>query len=76
MLDFKNANCDETVGCAELNLVMSLCKLLDIFLSKDHGVNPADDEHFGDITKMWFLFWYIHNEIKLLLIAKQTLFVA
>lgn len=57
LLEFKQENCEETVGCAELNLVMSLCKLLDIFLIKDYGVNPADEEHFDDITKMWFLFW-------------------
>lgn len=57
MLDFKNTNCAETVGCAELNLVMSLCKLLDIFLTKEYGVNPAETEHFDDIMKMWFLFW-------------------
>lgn len=57
LLDFKSVNCEEVVGCAELNLVMSLCKLLDIFLTKDYGVNPADEEHFDDITKMWFIFW-------------------
>lgn len=57
MLEFRNANCAEAIGCAELNLIMSMCKLLDIFLTKDYGVNSADEEHFEDITKIWYLFW-------------------
>lgn len=57
VLEFKRLNCTENVVCAELNLVMSLCKLLDIFLTRDYGINPADEEHFDDLLKIWFLFW-------------------
>lgn len=58
ILDFKRLNCEETVVCAELNLVMSLCKLLEIFATKENGINPKDEETFEDMTKLWFLFWY------------------
>lgn len=55
-MDFKRLNCEETVPCAELNLVMSLCKLLEIFATKENGIDPKDEENFEDMTKLWFLF--------------------
>lgn len=57
ILEFKRINCEEIVGCPELNVVMSLCKLLDIFTGKEYGLNPLDEEHFDDAAKNWFLFW-------------------
>ncbi|KAJ8964945.1 hypothetical protein NQ314_004500 [Rhamnusium bicolor] len=51
LLDFKRLNCMENVVCAELNLVMSLCKLLDIFTKREYGVIPSDEEHFDDQAK-------------------------
>ncbi|XP_023311334.1 dynein heavy chain 2, axonemal [Anoplophora glabripennis] len=59
VLEFKRLNCTENVVCAELNLVMSLCKLLDIFATRAYGLNPADEEHFEDLLKIWFLFCLI-----------------
>nr|CAI5834494.1 unnamed protein product [Callosobruchus analis] len=56
ILEYKRLNCEENVVTAELNLVMSLCKLLDIYATKEFGLNPNDDEHFDDAAKNWFLF--------------------
>ncbi|KAJ8936981.1 hypothetical protein NQ318_015646 [Aromia moschata] len=61
VLDFKRLNCIENVVCAELNLVMSLCKLLDIYTTRENGVNPLDEEHFEDLAKIWFLFCIIQS---------------
>lgn len=43
ILEFKRTNCAELVQCSELNLVASLCKMLNIFATKENGVNPADE---------------------------------
>lgn len=59
ILEFKRLNCEETVVCAELNLVMSLCKLLEIFATKENGIDPKDEENFEDMAKLWFLFRYV-----------------
>ncbi|KAK9890592.1 hypothetical protein WA026_011959 [Henosepilachna vigintioctopunctata] len=59
ILEFKRLNCEETVICAELNLVKSLCILLDIYATKENGVNPDNEETFDECTKMWFLFCLI-----------------
>ncbi|RZC39320.1 dynein heavy chain 2, axonemal-like [Asbolus verrucosus] len=56
LLDFKRLNCEETAGCVELNLVMSLCKLLEILATVENGVNPASEDTFEDMAKNWFLF--------------------
>lgn len=63
LLDYKRLNCEETVTCAELNLVISLCKLLEIFATKENGINPKDEENFEDMAKLWFLFWLVCNII-------------
>lgn len=59
LLDFKRLNCEETEACAELNLVISLCKLLEVFATKDNGLNPKEDttDTYQDMAKLWFLFW-------------------
>lgn len=59
ILHFKHINCVEAVDCAEINLIISLCSLLDIFLTKENGVNPADETSFEDMSKNWFLFWFV-----------------
>lgn len=59
ILEYKRLNCEETVACAELNLVMSLCKLLEIFTTKENGIDPKDEENFEDMVKLWFLFRYV-----------------
>ncbi|XP_048524356.1 dynein axonemal heavy chain 2 [Dendroctonus ponderosae] len=56
ILEFKRFNCMEIVECCEINLVASLCKMLDIFATKENGVNAADEEHFEDAMRNWFLF--------------------
>lgn len=58
ILDFKRLNCNETVICSELNLVASLCRLLEIFATKENGIDPNNEETFEDMSKSWFLFWY------------------
>ena len=57
ILEFKRLNCEETVVCCELNLVMTLCKLLEIFATKENGINPSNEDEFTDMSKLWFLFW-------------------
>ncbi|XP_030749874.1 dynein heavy chain 2, axonemal [Sitophilus oryzae] len=56
LLDFKRMNCSEIVECCEINLVSSFCKMLDIFATKENGINPLDEEHFEDSVRNWFLF--------------------
>lgn len=57
ILDFKRLNCEETANCVEINLIMSLCKLLEILTTVENGCNPNDEENFFEMTKYWFLFW-------------------
>ncbi|KAF7269690.1 hypothetical protein GWI33_017275 [Rhynchophorus ferrugineus] len=59
LLEFKRLNCPEIVECCEINLVSSFCKMLDIFATKENGVNPNDTEHFEDSVRNWFLFCMI-----------------
>lgn len=57
ILEYKRLHCEETVVCPELNLVMSLCRLLDIFATKENGIDPNNEEQFEEMSKLWFLFW-------------------
>ncbi|XP_057654894.1 dynein axonemal heavy chain 2 isoform X2 [Diorhabda carinulata] len=59
VLEFKRLNCDENVKTAELSLVISCCNLLNIFMTKQFGINPQNEEKFDDSTKAWFLFCMI-----------------
>ncbi|XP_050498494.1 dynein axonemal heavy chain 2 [Diabrotica virgifera virgifera] len=59
ILEFKRLYCEENVQCAELNLVISCCNLLNIFMTKEFGFNPKNEEKFYDCTKSWFLFCVI-----------------
>ncbi|KAF5292010.1 hypothetical protein FQA39_LY14127 [Lamprigera yunnana] len=59
ILEFKRLRCKETVPTAELNLVMSLCRLLEVFATKENGVDPKKEESFEDMAKLWFLFCLI-----------------
>ncbi|XP_050296141.1 dynein axonemal heavy chain 2 isoform X2 [Anthonomus grandis grandis] len=59
ILEFKRLHCIEIVECCELNLVSSFCKMLEIFITKENGVNPNDEEHFEDSVRNWFLFCMI-----------------
>lgn len=57
LLDFKRLHCQETVVTEELSVVMSLCKMLQIFAVKENGVDKAYLEQMEDMSKLWFIFW-------------------
>ncbi|KAI4461456.1 dynein heavy chain [Holotrichia oblita] len=56
LLEYKRLHCEETIVCPELNLVMSLCKLLDIFATKENGIDPNNPDQFEEMSRLWFLF--------------------
>lgn len=60
-LEYKRLNCEETVPSSELNVVASLCKLLDMFATKENGLDPNNEDQFDDMSKLWFLFWYFYT---------------
>lgn len=59
ILEFKRLNCVETIECPELNLVQSFCNLMEIFATKENGLDPKRLDELDDLVKMWFLFWLI-----------------
>ncbi|KAF5308522.1 hypothetical protein FQR65_LT06187 [Abscondita terminalis] len=59
ILEFKRLNCKETVVTSELNVIKSLCRLLEVFATKENGVDPKQQESFEDMAKLWFLFCLI-----------------
>ena len=59
LLEFKNQNCEELVPIAELNGVISLCRLLDAYMTVDNGVDPSDPDTFQRVVENWFLFCLI-----------------
>ncbi|XP_060528447.1 dynein axonemal heavy chain 2 isoform X3 [Cylas formicarius] len=59
VLDFKRANCAEPIECGELNLVSALCKMLNVFTTKENLANSADEGRFEESVKNWFLFCMI-----------------
>ncbi|XP_071050357.1 dynein axonemal heavy chain 2 isoform X2 [Onthophagus taurus] len=56
MLDFKRLQCIETVVTTELSIVQALCRLLEIFATRENGIDPTNDEQFDEMSKLWFLF--------------------
>lgn len=59
-LNFKRTKCTETVPVPELNLVQSLCKLLEVLATPKNGVEMGEDpDAYSSICKTWFLFWYV-----------------
>ncbi|XP_043277760.1 dynein axonemal heavy chain 2 [Venturia canescens] len=60
ILEFKQLRCKEIIAIPELNAVESLCKLLDIFATRDNGVELGDDKDVFDLMcRLWFLFCMI-----------------
>lgn len=57
LLDYKRLHCEETVACTELNLIASMCRLLDLFATKENGIDTIMEDQFEDMSKIWFLFW-------------------
>ncbi|XP_046433182.1 dynein axonemal heavy chain 2 [Neodiprion fabricii] len=59
-LNFKRSKCEETVPVSELNLVQSLCKLLEVLATPKNGVEMGEDpDAYSTVCKMWFLFCMI-----------------
>ncbi|XP_030382586.1 dynein heavy chain 2, axonemal, partial [Scaptodrosophila lebanonensis] len=56
LLEFKRTRCKEPVKTNELNVVISLCKLLDGFATKQNGINIHNLELLEEMTKLWFMF--------------------
>ncbi|KAB0795300.1 hypothetical protein PPYR_12139 [Photinus pyralis] len=59
VLEFKRFNCKEPVPCEELHYVASLCRLLEVFATRENGVDPKNEDTFEDMAKQWFLFCLI-----------------
>ncbi|XP_049764343.1 dynein axonemal heavy chain 2 [Schistocerca cancellata] len=59
ILDYKRLNCVETVPISDFNAMTSLCKLLECLATKENGINPADEDNFPLMVKLWFLFCMI-----------------
>ncbi|XP_055836500.1 dynein axonemal heavy chain 2 isoform X2 [Episyrphus balteatus] len=59
ILDFKKTRCRETIVTNELNMVMSMCKLLECFATKANGITAGNSEDLEIMTKLWFLFCMI-----------------
>ncbi|XP_049338447.1 dynein axonemal heavy chain 2 [Astyanax mexicanus] len=55
-ISFKRTHCKELVPITELNGVISLCRLYDSLASPENGVNPADNENYGRMVELWFIF--------------------
>lgn len=56
VLDLKRLFCQEPIPICELNGVISLCKLLDCFATKENGMDPSQETDFESMVKLWFLF--------------------
>ncbi|CAL1538804.1 unnamed protein product [Lymnaea stagnalis] len=59
MLDFKALNCKELVPIAEMNGVVSLCKLFDSLGTVENGIDPSEPETFSRMVEIWFQFCLI-----------------
>lgn len=59
VLTFKRLNCEETVVTDELSVIQSLCKLLEVFCTKQNGIHKNFLDHMEDHCKLWFLFWLV-----------------
>lgn len=56
MLETKK-KCTETVPIPELNLIISLCRLLECFATPANGCDTKDQDGFKPFVKLWFLYW-------------------
>jgi dynein heavy chain len=62
LLQARRNECAEPVPCIELNLVRSLCNLLDSLCTPDKGVTAQVSQQGAKMLEMWFifaLFWSI-----------------
>ncbi|XP_013098623.2 dynein axonemal heavy chain 2 [Stomoxys calcitrans] len=56
VLSYKHEHCKEIVKTNELNVVISLCSLLEGFATKQNGIVAGDLELLENMSKLWFLF--------------------
>ncbi|XP_004521647.2 dynein heavy chain 2, axonemal [Ceratitis capitata] len=56
VLEFKRQRCKEIVKTNQLNVVMSMCKLLEAFATKQNGIVPGNIDVLETMSKLWFLF--------------------
>uniref|UniRef100_A0A1I8MW68 Dynein axonemal heavy chain 2 n=1 Tax=Musca domestica TaxID=7370 RepID=A0A1I8MW68_MUSDO len=56
VLTFKNSECKEIVKTNELNVVMSMCHLLEGFATKQNGIVVGNEELLETMCKLWFMF--------------------
>ncbi|KAL9923028.1 dynein heavy chain 2, axonemal kl-2 [Glossina fuscipes fuscipes] len=56
VLIYKHQKCKEVVKANELNVVMSMCLLLEGFATKQNGIVVGNEEQLETMTKLWFLF--------------------
>lgn len=58
IFEFKRLQCNEIIASNELNLVQSLCQLLDCLATKENGIDStsSDVENFESMTKKIFFF--------------------
>ncbi|XP_066267393.1 dynein axonemal heavy chain 2-like isoform X1 [Branchiostoma lanceolatum] len=59
VLEFRRTQCKELVTSSELNVVASLCRLLDSLATEENGVNPHDPDNYGRMIELWFMFCLI-----------------
>lgn len=62
ILEFKRHHCKEIIASNELNLVQSLCQLLNCLATNENGIDQTtteNTENLESMTKMWFLFCMI-----------------
>lgn len=63
-LKFKRSKCEETIPVPELNLIQSLCKLIEALATPKNGVEMGEDpDAYSTVCKMWFLFWFVSSTI-------------
>lgn len=56
VLEFKRQKCKEIAKTNELNVVMSLCNLLECLATKENGIDPKNLDAMEDMTRLWFMF--------------------
>ncbi|XP_037928394.1 dynein heavy chain 2, axonemal [Teleopsis dalmanni] len=56
VLEMKRTKCKEIVKTNELNLVISMCKLLEGFATKQNGISAHNIDQLEQMTKYWFMF--------------------
>ncbi|XP_013412698.1 dynein heavy chain 2, axonemal [Lingula anatina] len=59
IMEFKKQQCKELIPIAELNGVISLCKLFDCMAKPELGCDPSDQENYVRMIELYFQFCMI-----------------